>query len=151
MYVWYLSPLCSSGGKSIKRSDMRRDIVSIWNFFVQRGKNYLITYTSEIVPLFLVKEEKKDKDKRSRERTISLFSLSLVLFKRIKMKGKKRQTKNVILGIWQIFFVNLTRRISLNDVADNWSYSSSSSSSLFCSVEDLVHHLENRWLKILSC
>lgn len=59
---------------------MRRDIVSIWNFFVQRGKNYLITYTSEIVPLFLVKEEKKIKTNgRERERFLSFLFLSFYL------------------------------------------------------------------------
>ena len=73
----------------MNKSNMRRrDNVSSLFFFHKffcstRGKNYPITYASEILSLFLVKEE-KDKDKCSEEQMFSFFffsrSLSLAFY-----------------------------------------------------------------------
>ncbi len=69
---------------------MIRDNVSF--FLFEQEKTYLITSTSEILPLFLLKEEKDKANVRQREKErendISLFLLKK---KRERIKKKRKQ------------------------------------------------------------
>jgi hypothetical protein len=101
----------------------RRDYIKglIWDvtmyllfFLFEKEKTYLITCTSEILPLFLLKGRRKKKDKanvRERER-YSPLSRSLSRFERIKMKRNIENKKVAVV----LFFCSLPveyRRIVL--------------------------------------
>jgi hypothetical protein len=110
-------------------------------FLFTEEKTYLITCTSEILPLFFLQGRKKIKQTFEKENDIPPpFVLSLSRSVWANQNEEKHKNKKVAIVFFLLSKKNPTRRISSDCVDYNSDYSSS------VLLKNLVHHLNNTWI-----